>query len=225
MRHGSTVHPQLTDAEAAAIEARVKALEARVGVQVVAAVVERSDVYHGLRWRAFAIVASMAGFFVVALETLCPGGAASHSVLLAVAQVLGAGAAAALLATVSPKFARLFLEPLRADAEVRSQAESLFLGRELFRTSGRDAVLIFASRFERLAVVYADRGLAAQVPDDAWTAVTARMNTLLAAGRTADALLAGLDDAEPLLAGRPAPSGRGNANELPDRPIAAEGCQ
>ena len=46
--------------------------------------------------------------------------------------VLGAGAVAALAATVLPGFARLFLEPLRADAEVRRRAESLFLDQELF---------------------------------------------------------------------------------------------
>ena len=65
-------HPPLTEAEAAAIEARVKTFEARAGIQAVAAVVERSDVYHGLRWRAFAFAVSLAGLFVVALEALCP---------------------------------------------------------------------------------------------------------------------------------------------------------
>jgi uncharacterized membrane protein len=70
--------------------------------------------------------------------------------------------------------------------------------------------------------VYADRGLRLRVPDDAWAAVAARMNPLLAAGRTADALLAGLDVAETLLAAHPASPETGAANELPDRPIVAE---
>lgn len=222
MRNESAAHPPLTEAEAAAVEARVKALEARAGVQVVAAVVERSDVYHGLRWRAFAIAVSLAGFGVVVLAMLRPSVPAGHSVPLALTLVLGAGAAAAAAATVAPKFARLFLEPLRADAEIRRQTEALFLRRELFRTPEREALLILASRFERRAAVYADRGLTEHVPDGAWGAVTARMNPLLAAGRTADALLAGLDAAEPLLAGRPARAGRDTANEFPDRPIAAE---
>ena len=142
--------------------------------------------------------------------------------LLALALVLGAGAAAALAATVLPGFARLFLEPLRADAEVRRRAESLFLKQELFGTRGRNALLVLASSFERRSAVYADRGLRERVPDDAWTTVAARMNPLLAAGRTADALLAGLDAAETLLAAHPAPPGGGAANELPDRPIVAE---
>lgn len=212
----------LTEAEAAAIEARVIMIESRVGAQVVAAVVERSDVYHGLRWRAFAVVVSLAGLGAVLQDEVRTGWPAAHAVLLALALVLGAGAAAALAATVLPGFARLFLGSMRADAEVRRQAESLFLGRELFATRGRTALLILASRFERRAAVYADRGLRGQIPDDAWIAVTARMNPLLAAGRTAEALLAGLDAAEPLLAALPAPPRDAGANELPDRPIATE---
>jgi len=212
----------LTATESAAIEARVKALEARVGTQVVAAVVERSDVYHGLRWRAFAIAVSLAGFGVALIDALRPSWPAEHAVLLALALVLGAGAAVALAATVLPVFARLFLEPLRADAEVRRRAESLFLKQELFGTRGRNALLILASTFERRSAVYADQGLRDRVPDDAWSAVAARMNPLLAAGRTADALLAGIDAVETLLAGHPAPAEGGAANELPDRPIVAE---
>jgi uncharacterized membrane protein len=143
-------------------------------------------------------------------------------VLLVLALVLGVGVAAVLAATVIPGFARLFLEPLRADAEIRRRAESLFLEHELFRTHGRTAILILASTFERRSAVYADQGLRDRVPDDAWTAVAARMNPILASGRTAAALLAGLDAAETLLAAHPAPPGGGAANELPDRPIEAE---
>lgn len=219
-RNGRNALPPLTEAEAAAIEARVKTLEARIGSQVVAAVVERSDVYHGLRWRAFAIGASLAGLAVGLHIEFGRPWPQEHAVLLALTAVLGAGAAAALIATAFPPLARILLEPLRADAEVRRRAESLFLSRELFRTTGRDAVLILASRFEQRGAVYADRGLRERVPDEAWSAVTVRMNPLLAAGRTADALLAGLEAAEPLLAGHAAPGG-GSSNELPDQPITA----
>jgi putative membrane protein len=217
--------PLLNAAETAAIETRVKALEARGDAQVVVALVERSDAYHGLRWRAFAIAASLAGLGAVLADELRTSWHPhqGHAVLLAIALTLGAGAVAALAATLLPGFARLFLEPLRAEAEVTRQAESLFLQRELFATRRRNAVLLLASRFERRSAVFADRGLRTRVPDAAWTAVTARMNRLLAAGRTADALLAGLEAAEPLLA---TPFDRrtdGAANELADRPIAAAG--
>lgn len=219
MKRAGAAPPPLSAAEVASVEARVKALEARVGTQVVAAVVERSDVYHGLRWRAFAAAASLTGLGVVLLDQLRPAWPAEHAGLFVPALVLGAGAAAALAATLLPAFARFFLEPLRADAEVSRRAESLFLKRELFETRGRNALLILASSFERRSAVYADRGLRERVADDAWSAVAARMNPLLAAGRTADALLAGLDAAEPFLAVRPAAPGDGAANELPDPPI------
>ena len=209
MRHADTGRPPLTEPEAASIEARVKTLEAKTGVQIVAAVVERSDVYHGLRWRAFAVTVSLAGLGVVLLDLLRPSWPAEHTVLLALALVLGAGAAAALAATLFPRFARLFLEPVRADAEVRRRAEALFLQRQLFETRGRSALLILASTFERRSAVYADRGLRGRVPDDAWVTVAARMNPLLAAGSTADALVAGLEAAETLLAGHPASPGSG----------------
>ena len=102
MIRGNAAPPPLTEAEAAAIEARVKALEARAGIQVVAAVVERSDVYHGLRWRAFAIAVSLAGLASSSSTSCARPGRRTHTVLLALALVLGAGAAAALAATVSP---------------------------------------------------------------------------------------------------------------------------
>jgi len=222
MIHRSAAPSPLTAAEAATIEARVKVLEARAGIQVVAAVVERSDVYHGLRWRAFAIVVSLAGLSAVLLDEFRPSWPSEHTVLLVLALVLGVGAAAALAATVRPGFARLFLEPLRADAEIRRRAESLFLQQELFGTRGRNAILILASSFERRAAVYADRGLRERVPDDLWIAVAARMNPLLATGRTADALLAGLGAAETLLVEHHVVPREGVANELSDQPIVAE---
>ena len=218
--HGGAGVSALSAVEAAAIEVRVKTLEARLGAQIVAAVVDRSDVYHGLRWRAFAVAVSLTGLAVALLGELPPPWPAGHGVLLALALSLGAGAAAALAATALPGFARRFLEPLRADAEVRRRAESLFLERELFATRGRNALLLLASSFERRAAVYADRAVRERVPDAAWTTVTARMNRFLAAGRTADALLEGLAAAETLLSGSPAPPGSG-PNELQDRPIVA----
>jgi len=50
----------LNEAEATTIADRVRAIEAATGAQVVVAIVGRSDVYHGLRWRAFAFGAAFA---------------------------------------------------------------------------------------------------------------------------------------------------------------------
>ena len=56
----------MTGADLAAIEARIRAFESRTGVEAV--VVDRSDRYHGLRWRAFAVGASLAALGVVVAD-------------------------------------------------------------------------------------------------------------------------------------------------------------
>ena len=72
--------------------------------------------------------------------------------------ILSAGLAGTVLATFVPDVRRLFLQRVRAEAEVRQRARSLFLERELFATPGRNAVLLLASRYERAAVMLGDRG-------------------------------------------------------------------
>jgi len=43
------------------LERRLQGVEARTGAQIVVATVDRADVYHGLRWRAFALGVAAAG--------------------------------------------------------------------------------------------------------------------------------------------------------------------
>jgi len=203
------------------LEARVRALEARTGTQAVVALVDRADVYHGLRWRAFSLGAALAGAAVFLAAALRPPGPDPRS---AVAAVLGAGLVLALAATLAPGFARLFLEPLRAGAEARQRAESLFLERELFRTRGRTAVLLLACRFEREAVVLPDRGFEGRVSGEDWRGVRAAILPPLRAGRAAEALLAGLEALERLLLARGFTGSAGDPNDLPDRPVAGGGA-
>ena len=54
----------VTGADAAAIERRVAEFEARTGVEIVAAVERRSDLYPEVPWRAFALGASLASLGV-----------------------------------------------------------------------------------------------------------------------------------------------------------------
>ena len=56
----------LSHAEADAIDAQILELESRTGVQVVTAIVGKSDTYVELPWKAFALGASIAAFGVVA---------------------------------------------------------------------------------------------------------------------------------------------------------------
>ena len=185
------------------VEERVRAVEGRTGVQVVVAAIERADVYHGLRWRAFAFGAVVSGAAIALGGALRPGLVPEPAPFWAVAGVLAAGAICALAATFSPAVARLFLEPLRAQAEVRQRAAVLFLERELFATRGRDAVLLLACGFERQAAVLADRRFA---------------------GRETEGLIAGLDALDRLLAAKGFAPAVGATNELPDRPLTERGA-
>lgn len=214
----------LDPAELQSVQERVRAIEGRTGVQVVAAAIERADVYHGLRWRAFAFGAAVAGAVVALGGTLRPLLVPEPAPFWAVAGVLATGALCALAATLSPAVARLFLEPLRAQAEVRQRAAVLFLERELFATRERSAVLLLACGFERQAAVLADRGFQARVTAEEWRSVEAAMTAHLRGGRRPEALLAGLDALERLLVGKGFTAAALKANELPDRPLTGPGA-
>lgn len=201
------------------VEERLREAERRTGVRVVVAAVERADVYHGLRWRAFALGAAGGGAVVVGAAGLRPELLPAPASFWAVAAVLGAGLLLALAATLSPAVARLFLEPLRAEAEVRERAATLFLDHELFGTGSRTAVLLLASGFERLGVVRADRGLEALVRAEAWRAVEDAMNSHLRAGRVSEGLIAGLEELERRVAGRGSSPAGGAGDGLPDGPV------
>jgi uncharacterized membrane protein len=201
------------------VEDRLRAVEDRTGAQLVVAAVERADVYHGLRWRAFAFGAATSGMVVALGGTLRPWLMPAPTAFFAVAAVLGVGLLCALAATLSRSIARLFLEPLRAEAEVRQRAAVIFLERELFSTRDRTAVLLLACDFERRAVVLGDSGFRGRVTDDEWRSVGDAVSAHLQAGRAVEGVIAGLDALELLLTRKGFAARAGSTNEIPDRPI------
>ena len=209
----------LNAGDVSAIEARIRALEARTGAEAVTAVVERSDRYHGLRWRAFAVGVALAALGFVVADTLRPDWITAHAGLFAAATMLGAGLVCALLATVWPAFERLFLQRERAEAEARQRAKALFLEREMFATPGRNAVLLFASRYERAAVVLGDRGYDGRIAADDWQRVVEAMTPPFHGGDVRGAFIAGLDALEALLVEKGFRPDGAARNALPDRPL------
>ena len=206
-----------------AIDARIAAIEAASGVEVVTAVVGKADAYPELPWTAFALGASLAALATVAVDALRPDWAAAHATLLTAVAILGAGGVGALAAVFVPAFARLFLRATRRDAEVRQYARALFLERELFRTPARTGILILVSVFERRIELLPDVGFGDRISAADWQQVVARMTPHLSAERPAAALLAGLDVLADLLARRGCIAGERDANELPDRPVELKG--
>jgi putative membrane protein len=211
----------LNDEERNLLDRFVAEAERRTGAQIVLAVVERSDVYAELPWKAFALGAAGAGLLVAALDLLRPGWHSSALVLLSVTATLLAGAVCALACIALPGVARLFLDAHRAQVETRQYAESLFLSREIFATRGRTGILLFASLFERQVVLIPDTGLSGRLGREASQRIIARMTTLLASGQVANALQAGLAGLEDALG--PAAPAAAAGNELSNRIVEEQG--
>ena len=207
----------VTTEEAAAVERYIAGIEARTGVQLVAAVVPRADPYPELPWRAFALGAALAALLGVAIDVGRPDWLSARALLLQTLFILGGGALAGLAATRLPAFAKLFLSTARATIEARQCAESLFLTRQLFVTPRRDAVLVLVSQFERRVVIVPDTYCRGLVATAEWESVIAQMAPLLREGRFAEALTVGLAAVEALLVdkGIARPAGERD-NLLPD---------
>jgi putative membrane protein len=203
------------------LDKRVVEVENRTGAQIVLAVIERSDAYPELPWKAFALGAAVAGLFVTVQKVVRPEWISGSEVLLAVALTLATGITSALLCVYAPMFARLFLDSHRASAEVRQYASSLFLSREMFATSGRTGILLLVSLFERHVVVLPDTGLGQRLSQDAQQVIIARMTAALKKGQVACALEDGLGSLEDVLAGT-APR-ESLENELPDGIVEEKG--
>jgi len=199
---GARAVPVVTVAEAAAIERRVAEFEARTGVEIVAAVETRSDLYPEVPWRAFALGASLAASTVLVGIVLFRGWTMPGALLAQAASICGAGALAALAAVLVPGVGRLFAGPNRMRQEVRQRAEVVFLRRELFATPGRNAILVLVSRFERLVVVVADAAYRDRVSNEEWRPVVERMTPPLARGQLVQAFAVGFDAIEELLAAK-----------------------
>ncbi len=214
----------LSPSEAAAIEACVARVEARTGVPVVAAVIDKADTYIELPWKAFALGASVAALAVVAGEGLRPDWLTAHVALVHVVMILGVAAASALLAVFVPSFARLFLRPARGHLEVRHYARSLFLTRELFETRERNGILLLISRFERQVDILPDTGLHDRVSEGDWRAVIVRMTPLLRHARVFDALREGLAALEDMLGEKGCHGHAGAEDQLPNQPIEERGA-
>lgn len=212
----------LYDEERKELNQRIADAEKRTGVQIVLAVIERSDAYAEIPWKAFALSASCAGLLVLIMNMIWPLTSPGQAVLLSMVMMLLPGAGFALLTVFVPDFARLFLSEHRADVETRQYADSFFLSRQLFATPDRKAVLLLVSLFERRVVVHPDTGLIQKLDQDAVEQIIKHIRPYLLAGETAKALAGGLEKLEEILSG----SGRleSGGNALPDGIIEEKGA-
>lgn len=136
--------------------------------------------------------------------------------------ILGAGAALAALAALVPAIGWLFLDRLRAQAEARQYAQALFLEREIFRTTDRRALLLLVSRFERAAVILADKGLSQYTPAPELERIASAMKPLLGNQGPAAAFEIAFDALQALLRARGVAASQ-TRNELDDAVVMEKG--
>jgi putative membrane protein len=217
-------HRYLSADEAASLDRAVARLEGRTGIQIVPAVVGKSDAYPEIPWHAFAAGAAFSALILVVADRLRPEWVTSQTAVLHATIVLAAGAACTLAAAFIPTVARVFLRAPRAEEEVRQYAESLFLRRGLVATRARTGVLLLVSLFERRIEIVADSGFDGRVTAAEWQTVVVRMTPHLAARRPFEALRDALTAIDDLLSARGFRGGEGAPNELPDAAIESEGA-
>ena len=187
----------------------VKRAEALSRGQLVPVVVEKSDPYPEARWRGATTAVAIATGVVLAAHWPL------SLVELALLQ-LAAGVLGALLASWDP-IERALAGRRALDEAARARAMRAFHEHGLHRTAEGTGVLVFASLFEREAVVLGDHGIHARMGDDWSRAVAA-----LAAGMKAGDPAKGFVDAIALCGARLAehfprdPSRQPPRNELED---------
>ena len=210
----------LSDHDRTRLDGLIVDVEKRTNTQIVLALIQRSDSYAELPWKAFALGASVSGLLVFILDLLFVGWYPEITVLIAVAGILAGGAVSALLTLVLPGYARRFMSASRADVEVKQYAESLFLSRELFATSARTGILVLVSLFERKVVILPDKGLNDLLPADDMQSIIDAMTSFLKQREISRAFEEGLKKLSKILDTRV----KGTAkNELSDEIIEEQG--
>lgn len=213
----------LTAQERQEINELAQQFEATSGAQVVAAVVGKADDYPDIPWKAFALGAALAAMAVVADEFIHPDWASIHTPLRDVAAILVAGVLCCVMATAIPAFGRLFLNRDRARGEVRQYAQSLFLQREMFATTGRAGLLILVARFERRIVILPDSGIARHVSARELDEIIAAMAPHLATSQPVEAFRVGFEAFAALLKQKGVQLVH-HGNELADGAVVEEGA-
>lgn len=205
-----SIESQFGDAARARIAEAVRRAEALSRGQIVPVVIGKSDPYPEARWRGGLLaVALVTVALLVARLPLAPWE-------LPVFQFV-AGLAGALLASWDP-VERLLAGRRAMDEAVRARAVRAFHENGLERTEEGTGVLVFASLFEREAVVLGDHGIHAKMGDD-WNQVVAALVSGLRAGDAAR----GFVDAVAICGARLAehfprdPGSRAARNELEDQ--------
>jgi len=202
----------LSDEDRAALDKRIAEVEKLTGAQIILATTKRSDSYAEIPWKAFSVGTSLSGLIVFIIGFLLPLWVTNTAILLSVTSVLASGILLAVLTIICQGIARFFLPSQRKETETLQYAQSLFLSRELFATSGRRGILIMISLFERQVVILPDIALIDKLNPEIIKKVISEMTGTLKKNKVRKAFEAGLTGIQPYLV--MAESVDSNRNEL-----------
>jgi putative membrane protein len=211
----------LNENEKSDLEKRIADAEKTTHTQIVLATVKRSDSYNEIPWKAFAMASSVAALVILSASLLKPAWVNTGALPVSVLSIPGAAVIALVISIIFPPFARLFLSDERSEAEVRQYAESMFLRRELFATSGRNGMLVLVSVFERKVIILPDKGISGSLKKDDLEGIISQMKHPLRRGELKPALEIAL--AEIIRLVKPLQPGADEKNELPDEVIEDNG--
>lgn len=197
----------LGDEDRARVEAAVRAAEAGTAGEIVVVLTGRAGSY-----KSVPLAAGLLAAFLVPWPLILLSG-------MPAVRIFAWQFAAVLAAVGIAAFGGMRLVPrfLRRD-RARAAAAREFRHRGMADTRGRTGVLLYVATAERFAEVIGDVAISARVGEAEWRSVIEALQAEMAAGRTADALVAAVGAIGGILA-RHAPRGEGDADELPNRVV------
>lgn len=224
----------LTPDDLAAIEAAVRAAEARTTGEIYCVLAEESSDYLAtpVAWAAGVALLAPAILLLFGVHVTAPdlrmfggwtadqveavGEATARAALIGTLLLQGLLFLATLFIVAIPPVRRALTPPGLKRERVRVRAEEQFLSKNLHATRERTGVLIYVSAAEHMAELIADETIHAQAPAGAWDQAMAALTAELKRGRVAEGFTAAIGLCADVLAERfPARPGD-NPNELPN---------
>ncbi|ARU15173.1 TPM domain-containing protein [Croceicoccus marinus] len=211
------------------VTAAVSAAEQHTSGEIVTILTEKSDDYLdvALCWAAAASLVGLAAlainaeFYIGLWDRLTGNWGAEHTPaeLFWMAGLFAAFQFAAAMIVLAWWPFRLILVPGRIKTRrAHDRAVSFFKVGAERRTHGRTGILIYLSMREHRAEIVADAAIAHKVPDEVWGEAMIDMLGELKEGRTAAAMVSGVEHVGKVLAEH-FPRAHDDQNEIPDRLI------
>jgi putative membrane protein len=187
------------EAQTARLNALARRIEQRTGARLMTVIVDRSDNYPEIAWKAFAALICVHAFIQLIHAIFPPDRIVAWSGPRTIGFILGTSAFVALLTQLWPPFGRLFLGRLRAAKMTRQHADSLVFRHALFQAPERTGILLLVSLFEGQVVLIPDSGIADLLDQKARQQVIDQMVPILRRADLYQAVAHGLAHLEKIL--------------------------